>query len=156
MLDFPSTSSRDTRIPAEKCSSCIIWTDGYRRDLLVGTRYCHYYHCFFLSPLTARMLLAISTRKYGVRRATISNKTHVNIAQYHNAQLAAPLETLLAIIQPQAKAKAQPMLHRSSCSLSACLPGQGASLRTSPRCAIPYRHGKPRNVTKNKKKKRPH
>jgi hypothetical protein len=30
---------------------------------------------------------------------------HGNIAQYHSAQLAAPLETLLAIIQPHAKSQ---------------------------------------------------
>lgn len=76
---------------------CIIWTIGYRRDY---RHYCHYYHCYFF-PL-------YRTHAFGhISRAMTPNRTsmHGNIAQYHSAQLAAPLETLLAIIQPHAKSQ---------------------------------------------------
>lgn len=60
----------------------------------------------FLPP-TARMRLVIShQQRYQIN-------IHGNITQYHNTLLAAPLETLLAIIQPQAKVKSQPRLHTS-------------------------------------------
>jgi hypothetical protein len=81
----------------KRYNSCILWTIGYRRDYQY---YCHYCRCCFFPP-TGRMLWAISHEQW----YQIKHLCMVILHSTTTHQLAAPLETLLAIIQPHAKSQ---------------------------------------------------